>query len=199
MSLNFAIALGISYLLGTLTFYLSLSYLFLAILYSVKPFRFRRFLFASNFIGAYLYGAFPYLLTFSIIAGNFSIVFPVFFFALIFSMVQLKDIEDMNWEKITGIKSVPILIGKRNTIKLVILLLFLINFAMLFLILKNYVETKYLYASIFSCLLLAPLVIFFKKNLSENRAIVTQSSLVTATMAAIMLIELAFAISNVLL
>lgn len=199
MVFSFAISLISAFLIGMLAFYLALSYLALAILYSVKPFRLRRVLLASNFIGAYLYGAFPYFITFAAISGNFSIIFPAFFFALIFSMAPLKDIEDMNWERITGIKSIPILLGKNNTIKVVILSLFLVNSIMLFCTLNAVAYQKYLAASIISFILLIFLAVFYFRHINETKEIVTQSSLVTATMAVIMLIELIFGISNLLL
>ncbi|MCL5318426.1 MAG: UbiA family prenyltransferase [Thaumarchaeota archaeon] len=117
--LNFA-GMAIGYWLGLVTFIITVAELLLGITYSVKPFNFKdRFLVKTLAIGAggilaSLYGGAA-----TANSLNGSVIYAALLFLIfLFVTSPINDLADYVGDKAQGRRTIPIIIGQKNTVKL---------------------------------------------------------------------------------
>ncbi len=131
-ALNLVIGLGvgsvaIASLISTLTVYLTIAYLLIGVLYSVPKISLKDRSFAKTIMIAI--GGLTTALIGSSSAGLFeerSTIAAITFMALIFVTSPINDLADYSGDKKYGKKTIPIVIGKKNTVLVAIILPFAI-------------------------------------------------------------------------
>lgn len=198
-SICFVLSVCISALINQQAFFYGLLFTVLAIAYSAPPIRLKKFLFSANFVGAILYGAIPFLLVQQAIGISSQLPFLVFFTGLIFAIASVKDFEDVE-EKKAGVKTLPNVYGMRAAAYFTISLLFLI-LSMIALSLIGIIDFKFIFSGLISLFLLFPFSVKFFKLIKEidPKKIVTQSKLITYSMGLVGLVQLIYALTNILL
>lgn len=170
-----------------------LVFIIVSILYSMPPIRLKRFFLSSNLVGGTLHGALLFLGAWTIFAsdGQFPFVFFLIFWGLAISIASIKDLEDIEGDKKTGIQTLPIKIGTKKTLYAISMLVFLILFVGLSLTLHGTLNINFIFSFIFSFLLLIIVIFFFTKKLKIKKT-VTQARIVTITMVLVILMQLSF-------
>ena len=191
----FALALALALMLNLL--WAAAAFIVIAVAYSNPAFRIRKLPLASNIVGGTLYGALPFLAA-SAIFGVFDWFFFFLFYATAIVAATGKDFEDAEHEHLFGVKTLPILVGKKSALAFIPLTLTFILLAALFILFSSGAPQKLLYA----CNLCLALVIAFlfvvDKALKRRISAVTQSWFASATIALVLAIQLIFGIANAL-
>jgi geranylgeranylglycerol-phosphate geranylgeranyltransferase len=195
----FILSILTSILINFLSFLLIILFICLAIIYSVPPIQIRKYLFASNFIGAILYGAMPFIMAWSISGEKFPIIFFLFFTGLIFSIVSTKDFEDVKGEQIKKMKSLPIVLGTTNAAILILSMMTCLLTIILILILIKIINGVYLYPTILSFLILGVYSSVLLKKIKLKEKIMTQAPIVTISMFVVAMIQLIYGITSLYL
>ena len=194
----FSLAIIVSLMMNFLSFLLIILFILSAVVYSVPPIQIRRYLLTSNFIGALLYSAIPFIMVWSFSNKEFPLIFFLFFYGLVFSIASTKDFEDIKGEKIRSIQTFPILFGKTKAAILNLAFMFCtLLFISISAILKL-IEINYLYSAILSFLIWGSYSAIFIKNIKivEEEKVITQSKIVTFSMLTVALIQLIFGITS---
>lgn len=170
---------------------LTLFFVFLSIIYSVPPIRLKRYGISSNLIGGSLYGAIPFLSSWSIVGGDFNLNFFIFFYGLTIVIATMKDFEDSKADKKAGIDTLPVLLGPKKARYIMLFAVFSILFMMLVssLLKKNI----FIYPTLFSFIVLYYLTKIDFQNYADSTS---QSRNVTLGMIAIVLVELSYGVTS---
>lgn len=190
--LCFLISLIFGFLVSLLSFILMLAFIVLAYVYSVPPFRLNKYFWGSSLIGGIEYSVIPCVLVWQSIGSTFSTTFFVVFYLLIFFGPIIKDFEDVINEKKRGYKTIPILIGKKNSAVLILFAYFLINSFVGILAFFDFLKKSFLYIALANTILLLILVVIFIKKLGKKEAVITQSKLMTYAMIIVSLMLLGY-------
>lgn len=190
--LCFLIALVFGFLVSPFSFILIIFFIFLAYVYSCPPFRLNKYFWGSSIIGGLEYSAIPCALVWQSIGGNFSALFFVVFYFLVFFGPIIKDFEDVINEKKRGYKTIPILIGKKNSAILILLAYFLINGFVGMLAFFGFLKTSFLSVALANTVLLLILAMIFIKKLGKKEVVITQSKLMTYAMIVVSLMLLGY-------
>ncbi len=177
-------------------------FIVISTLYTIPQIHLKKFALSSPLIGATLYGVTPFISAWSVYGHQqFPWVFFVFFSGLIFSIGATKDIEDIKGEKEHRISSIPIKVGVKKTLYLVLSCIFLLLLSMLALSFKGVINPKFLYSTLISFLLFFFLVKTFLKELRRQKEenVVTQSKTVTISMLTIVLMQLIYGLTTVII
>jgi len=135
---------------GVETTLVSLIPLFCGILYSVKwapkRFKYRRLKeipFAKNIVIAFAWASITTFLpcTISNVVTIRTLIIYVFFFVSVFVNCIVFDMRDTEGDAISGVKTIPVVIGLENTKKLLIHLNLLVGLLIFVLTLKNFLPT----------------------------------------------------------
>jgi geranylgeranylglycerol-phosphate geranylgeranyltransferase len=194
------LSLLFAYFINFISFVIIIAFNIISFLYSVPPIRLKRFLFSDNILGGILYAVFPFLIIWSLSAGDFPIIFMILFLGLIFSIVSIKDIEDMYGEKKYGFSSIPIHIGIKKTIMVSISIILFLLLTILFLSFTGTIERIYFYATIFSfiCLFIYSFILMGESKKTEKN-IITQSKLMTISMMFVAIVEMSYGIATIMI
>jgi len=190
--LSFLLALLFSSLINFLSFIIMVIFIFLAYIYSVPPFRLNRHFLGSSIIGGIEYSAIPCLLVWQSMGGELSILFFMIFYLLVFFGPNIKDFEDIKSEKKLGYKTLPILIGKKNSAILIIASYLLINSFVGIWTFLGFLRTSFLCAVLINYFLLLILIGVFIKKINKKEVVITQSNLMTYSMVIVSLMQLGY-------
>lgn|GEM_PF-913793 len=112
----FLLSLVLSSLVGPLTLFLNILLCSLGIAYSVPPIRLKRTIFSYAVVGS---GFFLSTLMGSTVAlpTAKATYLAVIIFIMVTGLLPIKDFETMEGDKVAGIRTLPLLIGRRRTAK----------------------------------------------------------------------------------
>ncbi|MFH1978408.1 MAG: UbiA family prenyltransferase [Candidatus Aenigmatarchaeota archaeon] len=189
------LSLLFSSLTNWITFVMIIVFHILSVLYSIPPLRLKRFLFADNIIGSIIYGAFPFVIAWSLLSEEFSIIFLIFFSGLIFAIASIKDLEDVKGEKEKGIDTLPIRIGVKNSILFTVSIMFVVLLMMFASSLLGMIDFIYIYPSLVSLLIW---ILFYVKSRKVNieKNVITQSKIMTTSMIVVAVYYVSFALAS---
>ncbi len=186
--LSFSISFLTSLLLPVIFSVLIAFFIATSILYSAPPIRLKRYGISSNIIGGTLYGAVPFAAAWIASNADFPIGFFILFYGLAISIATLKDFEDAETEKTLGIRTLPVLLGYKNSRIFILSSVFLLLIFML--ALSIFVIDKiFIYPTLLCFLLLYALE---KLNFHGKENVASQSKNVTKGMVIIILMELLY-------
>lgn len=171
----------------------------LALLYSAPPIRLKKITLSDGIIGGFLYGVFPLISLWSIMGGDFPAMFIIILFFLILSISPIKNIEDVEGEKKEKIKTIPVLFGIKNSIKISVFIDVMLSVSVLILSISELINYVFLYPSIFSLLILSALYQYLIKKSEIIETVRTQSRIVTVSMLVISSIGLLYGITSLFL
>lgn len=136
--------------------------------YSAPPLRLRNFVWGSAITGAIIYGAIPFLAAVTISTNSaYTPIFLAFYVALFIVISNTKDFEDATGEKKAGIKSIATELGEKTGAALIIAGEITLIIAMGLLSVREIIPIKYIYASLFSLLILIPSSVLFWKSVKQ--------------------------------
>ena len=208
----FSSSLLISIFVNLSFFGLMLLYTLSALAYCNKSIYLKKYFWASSFIGTITYGLVPFLAATTISPESFNIIFLLFFASLAAIISNTKDFEDTAGEKKFGIKSLPIMIGFEKSAYLIVISEGIILITIGLLAIQNYIEFKFVYATLISLVLFLVMsyifireitlikhkdIIFLETNNYEIKKIITQSHASTTSMVFGLAIQLIFAITAI--
>lgn len=187
-------------ILSNYNFYLLISnfiLIFFFLLYTHPKIYLKRYTISSPLFGMLFYSIVPLISIIEIL--NFEITaFIIFYILGILAISSLKDIEDTKGEEIKKIKSIPIIIGKENTINLSIVILLFSNFIILFLIILNIIDMNF----IFGTTVIFFIIYIMRKDLIKSKIgknITTQSKIVSKSFLYLIIFLLIYTINSVIL
>jgi geranylgeranylglycerol-phosphate geranylgeranyltransferase len=173
----------------------TLAFVALALAYSTHALPLRKMPLASNAVGGTLYGAIPFLAA-SAAANRFDTFFFALYYALAIVAATAKDFEDAEHDEAFGIKTLPVMAGKRAALAFIPLTLTFILVAALVTLFLSGAEAALLYAC--NAALALNLIFLYAVEKAEKQKIsaVTQSWFANATVALVLVIQIAFAFAN---
>ncbi|MCD6230016.1 MAG: UbiA family prenyltransferase [Candidatus Diapherotrites archaeon] len=184
-----------------LTTSLMLLFILISIVYSLPPIRLKTKLGLSNLVGGTLYGAIPFICVWLISpVDHFPILFFLFFYVLAINIATIKDLEDMETEKQMNIKTIPVLIGNENSVKLIFFILIITLLIIAISSLINLVDNKFIFPSTLAIFIsLIAYKLSKNYNITNFENVKTQAPIVNFGMGLILIIELLFGIATLLI
>jgi len=169
-------------------------FIFVSFIYSHPILNFKKYVWGSSVTGTIQYAIIPFLSAFSISNTELPLIFFFYYTLTFISISNIKDIEDINGEKYNNVQSVPIIIGIKNTLRLVILSPIIINFFILLSAILEHIKIEFVFSAIFSIFIYITFGLIILKSTNNSIKITTQSNSVTLITIATLISQLAYGI-----
>jgi len=208
-----ALSLVSTFLVNNFFTLLIIGFIIVAYFYSAPQLYIKKYWWGSTFTGMVLYGIIPFLSAASISSNEIPIIFLIFFVALFSIISNIKDFEDTVGEEKNKIKSLPLILGTKNTTILILATPILLTISMGGLATLNIIPQKFLYAAIISTLFLISStniiwkeirkityqnIIFKELKSDRTKEIITQSNAVTLTVIITLMVQITFALVSII-